>query len=338
MMIMKIKNLFPVALLSLCVCGAPYSNDDILYLLSIPRASDLEVSFESNQRSQGLRTVADACPAEPATTYLKMRTAAQDLNTSLLAILGIVDLITQYPPTEREENFRRWGPWTDKGVSYQVEVRRTVTDGDVQFSYEMNGKLPNEEAWRVLLSGQLLEGATSSDGRGNMSLDFDQMRVVNPSTTDQGQFDVDYDTRGDGLSLGLSIRSSSIALSSTTTSQIRMSHFEKADVLARYAYEESENGMGSFRIEGAFDVHEDDAEILPKEEFMTVFARWIEDQRGRAETTIEGGEISGIVRVSECWDSDFILNYREGQFNRLTATCGNAANCPAEYQESGFLR
>jgi len=267
-----------------------------------------------------------------------VRDGARGINTSLLSVLGIVDVVTLYPPSERQDDFRRWGPWEDQEKAFQLEVYRTTTSSRSQYSYEMHGKRIGDSEWRVLLSGELLEGNTASAGRGKLFLDLDAISSIDPASQDKDRFSVDYDTRSNGLSFDLIIRSSSVSLSSAVTKQIRNEQFMSADILARYSYLETENGAGHFKIEGPTDVHKDSDPNLSQQEFLTISARWAADQKGRAETTIEGGDTEDALRASECWDDSFVLTYRDARFGAITDICGLVENCGAEFQSSDFLR
>jgi len=319
-------------------CGAPYSNDDILFRLAIPSADTLELSVESVQTQQALRKAQDMCPAETALSYLRLRETARAINGSLFSVLSIVDVVMRYPPSEREEDFRRWGPWEDKEKAYQLNVYRTRSSTVAQFRYEMQGRRIDADEWLVLLAGDLLEGDSAANGRGTLMFDFDAMSQIDPSSKEENSFSVDYDTQDSGLSFLLTVKSSSISLMSWATAEIRKEHFGDDDTLLRYLFFEDAGGAGRFQIEGPTDVHKDSDPNLAQEEFMTISGRWLSDQSGRAETTIESGDVQSRLRVSECWDKDLVLNFREGQYDFLTTTCGVVENCPAPFQNPEFLR
>src|SRR5262245_44869811 len=95
-------------LLAVAACGN-FSNEDLLFLAGVPRPHEVEMEVEAVGGEAG-----QALVGAPAELYGVAHNAAQELNGGVAGILALVgQLGAGYPPTERAEDSRVWGPVTD---------------------------------------------------------------------------------------------------------------------------------------------------------------------------------------------------------------------------------
>src|SRR5437016_5192440 len=97
-----------ILLCAVCACGN-LSNEDIAFLVAIPRAGSLKVQVPAGDASQ------PACQFGNAGVYTNAKATGASINAGLDGILKLVDTVRGLAPTSRTPDTRTWGPFPDGG-------------------------------------------------------------------------------------------------------------------------------------------------------------------------------------------------------------------------------
>ena len=110
-------------LLLLAGCAEPISNDFLLedqeFLGALPHRGQHEVAVEE-------------ASAPPDETELQRGVA--EFNADIGELLGWVDTVSGYPPSERTEDGRSWGPYGGDDLQWRLDVER-VESGQFQWAF-----------------------------------------------------------------------------------------------------------------------------------------------------------------------------------------------------------
>lgn len=319
----------------LTACNEPFSNDDLLFLKAPPRGLRLEVP-EQELKQQALRIAApgDETPAE---FYLSSRAAAESVNDGILGLLDLVDTVVEYPPTIREPDKRIWGPFPIDDVNQlalvitRIHTATTVaftSDSTPEFvdeiyEYAMLGQKIGgpEEDFIVLFSGRSIPDADSPHGTGVMIVNFDGFRLLDPAEDGRGQVVLSYDSREGHTWVDV--------LADTTIGGAFEPDFA-------WRYRLNADRLGSF----VFYQRGNLIETSPALEILGIAARWLPDNRGRADVVVTEGDVgSNFFFVSECWDPRFTRVYLASNIPEPKYSAfGDLENCGPELQISEFDR
>ena len=320
-------------------CAEPFSNEDIVFLKSLPNKDLLRVDVPKEAQanalraqSHALRATQVACPAEVSKTYLDTRKTSDEINTGLLAILQIVDTVTQFPPTERDDDLRRW-TFTDKGKAFQLDIVRVrtativtspnaeVVPLDDLFEYTMRARFVGDAEWNLPLGGTFAPIGTARRGLGTLYLDFDAIAAVDPDTIERGSFNVRYDTRGESIALAVDLRD-----------------FGKVGEMpsdGRYTFFEDGEDNGKFVFSVPSNVDDDPAK--PALENLDITSRWRADRTGRGDVRATGGDLTEAIEFSECWDPNFLRTFAQWSKDGFGGQCGDVMTaCAPEHQTPDF--
>lgn len=297
---MKNAPLLLAAALALAGCHEPFSNEDLLFLKAAPRGLRIEVP-EGQMGGQALR----AAQGEdgPARFYLDTRKAAEDANVGVFGLLDLVDVVVAYPPTVREDDRRIWGPFpSDERTELALVVDRVRTATVVTFTsssaparadeiynYSFLGRPigGSDEDYILLFGGRSLPQVSNRQGTGLMVVNFDGIKQLNPNEDAIGQLLVGYDTRDDATIVD-------IAADAMVTGAF------EPDVAWHYRLEPS--GAGRF----VYFLRENLFDTTDARELLGVAARWMPDNRGRADVIVTEGDVPiPFYYASECWDPSF---------------------------------
>ncbi|CAN0546381.1 unnamed protein product, partial [Laminaria digitata] len=276
---------FVCAFTALTGCYEPFSNDDILFLKAAPRGLEVSVPNKTGA-GQALRVAQTGDDDTAARFYQDTRRAAEGVNEGVLSLLDMVDAVVAFEPTVREEDQRIWGPFpVDGGNELALVVNRTRTatvvtftstsapaQADAIYDYAMLGRPigGSDEDYVSLFAGRSLPQASNRQGTGVMIVNFDGIRMLDPSSDGQGVLFLGYDTR-DGRTV--------VEVAADTM----VSGMFEADVAWVYRLEAS--GAGRFN----YFVREDIVETTAQRELLAIAARWMPDNRGRADVVVTQG-------------------------------------------------
>ena len=282
-------------------CNAPFSNDEILFLKAAPRGLRIEVPDDGGSMQQGLH-VAQSDEETPARFYQDTLRTAEETNQGIFSLLDLVDALVALEPSVREEDRRIWGPLpVSEGLELALLVDRvrtatvvkftstsTPTETDQLFTYALMGRPPGtgDAGWVPLFGGQSVPDASDRQGTGNMAVDLDAIRALDPTSDGAGLIFVAYDTRFGETAIDLALDT------------VRRGPF-----MARAAWAYRDDGLGGGRF--VFFLVEDLIDTTAAEEILGVAARWLPSGRGRADVVVTEGDVPSFYLASECWDDGF---------------------------------
>jgi hypothetical protein len=331
--------------LAVSACNDPFSNDDILFLKSLPSRRQLEVDVPSGgapdggTSRSGLR-VEDDAPPTPSKYYHDAVDAAAKLNEGIDKVLSIVEAAEKVPPTQRdlEGDQRIWGPFLgDHEAYYTIAIHRvrtsttikwtsTSTHAEVSVYFEFTvTAFPKAEPKNVitLIAGRYApEGANISQGQGQLFLNFEGGRVINSSSSDRGLLLVTYDNR-----FGQKTVEAALDTSGDYSHPFKMistgTHFELQT-----------SGLTKFEFIAVGDVIMSPA---MQNETVVVITQFAPDRHGRADAVITGGDVGVGVYIYdvECWDTSFNRTYETTNIPGQPPLIGMQSNC-MEFQKSPF--
>lgn len=194
--------------LALGACGN-YSTEDLRFLAALPTREDLHVSVPTDGNA-GAVTMC-GWPGR-SDVWLWAKPTSDGLNRAVGFVISLVDVVRQYPPTAREEDLRRWGPFPDKnhpGHEIQIVIRRSYPagpDAPPRHNYRFEARRAGAPTFDPLIVGTFA-GASSSRGHGTVDLYFENFWNVgvNDDTTPHGTMDIAYDRASDPVTIDLDL-------------------------------------------------------------------------------------------------------------------------------------
>ncbi len=259
--------------------------------------------------------------ADYAPWYAFTRAVRGGVNLVTAQVLGSVWAVAQTEPTTVDEGEATWGPHTDalEPVTYRFRVARIARD---EYTYVLEGRPKASHAddtYRALLSGHGYGKSHENHGQGDLTIDLDVARELDPLAheLDSGTVHISYQlphdwTRGDALPR-------TIVAEVTPDPALNRESFSVTSNAER-------DGAGSLDVQAEADVDDSKATRL---EAVSVSSRWRADGAGRADISIAGGDVPpepGVVRAVECWRPDFSRSYYRDSVS-FAPTEGEASAC-----------
>jgi hypothetical protein len=312
--------------LALSACNDPFSNEDILFLKSVPTNKDLSIdvpggdagvssmghALRPQDSSSDAGSSTDGGLPTPAEFYKNALKAGSDINGAVDFVLSLVHAIDAYPPTKRQNDARYWGPFPpDKnGIEWALGIYRsrtattvkgtstsTLAHAEGSFAYVFAGRLVSSTTTAFI---PVIEGFTpiipDADGSvGKMLLDFDAAKTLNPASKDSGRLYIVYDNRFHQKTVEVAVDSTPLGLKPFT------------EVKAGYRFSVDTARNTQFLFIQIGDVENP---VPPNDrgpELLLIQTRFVPDRRGRADVVITDGDVGrgNYVYVEECWDSSF---------------------------------
>ena len=299
-----------MALAVLAACGN-YSTEDLRFLAALPTREDLRVAppaADAAQALTGATAAATSCSTDgTADVWLWAKPTSDGLNAGVDFVLSLVDVVRKYPPTAREENARRWGPFPDDkhpGHELQIVIVRTFpygTEARPVHEYRFEGRVTGTSVFDPVIVGTF-EGPSSRRGRGGVGLDFQAMHDIGiaDATTPRGRMDILYDRVSDPVTIELAL----------TQQGFGVEQFS-------YGYAGNRDGSGRFdyRFKNA------------NRDVLTVSTGY--DAAGAGRASVEyTAFLGGTGSFSQCWGAGACLTYVRDPLN---FTCGTAPCSFGEY-------
>lgn len=226
-------------------------------------------------------------------------------------ILAAVKAVTDEQPTTLESKKAVWGPWSGSALE-PVTWRFSVTEGATdEFDYVLEGKPRNgsDSEYKAVLRGKGYGKSNSAYRTGNFSVDNDAFRSLDSAHgKDDGSVKVVYDLKN------LEKRNIKVELRPGGTKG-------KADIDVQHA----SGGAGTLNIVAQLDI---DSSKSTKAEDITIVSRWNTAGAGRADISLQGGDVAsvGVVKASECWSTSFSRVYYSDSVTSEPTT-GDPAAC-----------
>jgi hypothetical protein len=270
---------------ALGACG-DYSTEDLRFLVALPQRQDLEVAVPAGG-SPGALTV---CANGSADVWRGAKDTSDGLNRGVDFLVSLIDVVRGYPPTAREENARRWGPFPAErhpGRELQIVLTRSFPPelgGAPRHAYAFQAR-EGSGPFRDVIAGAF-EGASASRGSGTVVLDFEALwalRMNDGDDTPRGLMQVTYDRASEPVTISLTFTQEAFGLAQFG-----------------YAFTGYRDGRGAFdyRIQdGAGDV-------------LTVATGYGATGAGRAAVEYDPSPPGGPTgSFRQCWDRSACLTY-----------------------------
>jgi hypothetical protein len=282
------RAIAPVLAVALAACGN-YSTEDLRFLAALPTRADLQVAVPAD----GNPGAATVCAIGAADVWLWAKPTSDGLNRGVAFVISLVDVVRKYPPTAREDDLRRWGPFPDDkhpGHDLQIVIARTYpdgSDGPPLHTYSFQAR-EGGGAFQDLISGSF-RGASSSRGRGNVVLDFEAFHALhmNDDTTPRGTMQIAYDRTSDPVTIDLQLTSEGFGV-----------------VRFDYGFAGYEDGHGAF----------DYAFRNLRGDLLSVSTRYLATGAGRNAVTFTAAG-GGTGSFQQCWNASACLTYLEDPTN-----------------------
>ena len=309
---MLLRRTLPLllAVLTFAGCGN-LSNEDLVFLSAVPKPKEVELTVQEQSTPANALTSADAV-GDDAAYYALASSIATGLNQGVTNILTLVDTLGKgYPPTERTDDARIWGPVANvdgKGLTLRLEIQReTLDSGAPRFYFclavaqdaNVAGTPPrcreaDKNGFQTILSGhydpQSVEGGARS-GSGEIKLDFEAAQRAHAAKPDErGTLALTYDFSqgGDAKQIHVLVTAPG--------------DFGSLPVSMDYDYGRSIDAHVDFSFGLTNYIDPADASGKPSDSSIT--ASWIENVAGRADAVKRGGDLEAdqYAAVIECWD------------------------------------
>lgn len=287
-------------------------------LKAAPDPDSLEVTIPENDKGYAKGFAKESELGGLPEYYDLTVDVSRSLNFWILGMLGQLDEILTYPPTQTDDDTCFWGPFIPNGLS-PVEVRfqmSKVSDSDYDYVWEHRPK-NTDEKFTPIWGGAITPATdTARRGVGTMFMDFTEAKRLDPTWNATGRMDVEYDTYSDGRLIDITFTDwDSEGLGVPTD--------------GAYHYHNHADNRGEFSFALG-------AEFSPGDspESWAVTTQWESDGTGISVSTISGGDLDGLsYQGTECWDSLFRLtyyNYRLNEGGNLVSEdeAGDEAACP----------
>lgn len=318
----------------LCVaCGTPLSNDrfedDALFAAALPAAQDLEVTTPTDTARMAEARAQRGVDAEPSASSSLARTCAdvssstcnpdayrqqsvevaQNMNTFVADLLGILDRIRSKPPSERTETTRVWGPAPTDETQTSF-YRLSISWDDPSFTYYLfMGKSASYQG-DVVMHGWFSPGSTAREGMGEFTFNLAVRYSYLQRGSDSGSVFVTYDTRGTRLAIelhGYELKPPDHAV----------------PIEDYYAFRSDGAGSGHFYFDRPKDL--DDPEALDR---LSLWSVWT-PEGGRSDLWVYTMEPDAPYnKGTECWNADLQPTYFYGACDQ-GVTWSDIGACPA---------
>jgi hypothetical protein len=277
-------------------CGN-YSTEDLRFLAALPYREDLRVTVPAEGATAaaalagGTALSACAAPGE-ATAWLDARRTSDGLNAGVDFVVGLIDAVRRYPPTARDDDYRRWGPFDAEnhpGREIQIVMERSWPlgeEGPPEYAYRFEARWKDDPAFTPLIEGSF-SGASAARGGGDVQLFFANFIALgmNDATTPDTTMTIAYDRASDPVTIDLSLTSGGFGVASFL-----------------YQFDGYADGSGTFKYR-----------IVDAGSTLTVGAAWNPAKAGRARIAYVGAMGSGFV--DDCWDASACLVYADDPYD-----------------------
>jgi hypothetical protein len=288
-------------------CGN-YSTEDIRFLSALPHREDLHVAVPAGGTAPAgalatrAAVTSATCPSLPgdATVWQWAKPTSDGLNAGVDWVVGLIDVIRRYPPTRREEDWRRWGPFDDEKhprLEIQVTMTRSWPSGLAgvpRYAYAFEARVKAGGSWTPIVEGYF-DGASSASGGGQVDLRFDNIRLLQMDDSDSpdGIMSIQYDRASDPRTTQLSLGTGGFGV-----------------VQFDYGYSGYADGRGAF----------DYAFRNAAGDLLEVATSYDAAGAGRLRVQFTAAA-GGTGFFNQCWNAAGCLVYVDDPFN-FTESCG----------------
>jgi hypothetical protein len=297
-------------------CGN-FSQEDLLFLAARPTRDDLTLQ-PPGAAAEGGRTQALGLACIEGDLRCEAERAAQLLNELTFALLGLLEDISDQPPTVRAVGYRRWGPFTVGDVAtatYMLQMERLPTANDAPTSYrfclhghaggdDRSGQtdvtVPScdddgggDESLLMLWDGNISAEAGTSlrTASGGMRLLGDRVSAVSGDRSLGGTLLFSFEHAAGNRRIDIDVDQAA---------------FDDGDERGplRYRFATQPDNSGSVVLEIARDlIGAGIAFDRSAPEQLRLRSVWQADQSGRGEGSVSGGDLDAPVIWQQCWSA-----------------------------------
>jgi hypothetical protein len=272
--------------------------------MTVPESAGQALTVESH--SQALKQ------GETADTLQLTRLVSGVVNGGGAFVLGLVKLVTAFPPTQLSPDEAVWGPWTDRNdpVAWKLTVAKQGSD---TYAYKLEGrdKTMVTGAFTAILTGThkpALDGSgdpIEGFGSGSFLLDWDARNTLPAAPRDPLHNEPDVG----------SVQYTYARVSASATLEVDAAFRNVRDderpgqrANADYRYRATPNMGGSMDF-----VHAAPKSMTMNAATWAVKSRWLQTGAGRSDVRAKGGDIpAGMVATfNECWDSNYASRFAD---------------------------
>ncbi|MFL5406996.1 MAG: hypothetical protein ACJ79O_14235 [Myxococcales bacterium] len=289
-----------LALLLACAACGSLSNEDIAFLSALPRKDDLHVEVPLPSSAQ------PACAIGDAADWKRAKATGDDINSAVDKVLGLLDVVRTFPPSQRKKDLRVWGPFPDQqhpGIEYEVSILRFPPPPDAKetlaYLYSFEGRRRGGP-FRTVIDGFFL-GGQAKGGQGEVGLHFDAAYALgtNAANDPHGDMTLRYDETSEP-------RTVQLAVGSLGQGGLALDPFD-------YFYAGYANGSGRF-----------DYVLNDGRTSKVISAFFKASGAGTATITVRTPLVT--AEVSECWDDVACLTFVRDP-SSVTNLCGPNTSC-----------
>jgi hypothetical protein len=311
-------NRIAPAVLTLLTFGCGFDKADG-FRQGFPKSEAVTIKIPGSTGSalSGEATRRDGLEGDKAGLYVLTRGVTLLVNAGGAAVLLLVKSIADHPATSVTGSVAVWGPHTDplSPNTYRFTVTRVKTD---EYSYvlEAKGKTEADSAFRTILSGS--HTVTGPElGSGSFLLDWNVASTLPEHDDNVGTAKYTYSRTS---------TSAQVKIDALFTQVNDRDTGKKVDV--DYAFTANPGQGGNFEFKLTKDLAAGAAL-----ETASVKSRWQESGAGRSDVKVNGGNLTAVATMSECWDSGFASRFLLASF-AANAGWGQESACAfstAEY-------
>lgn len=249
--------------------------------------------------------------------YLFTAKVTSDVNAMIALPLILVDHVTQYPPSEinDEGTVATWGPYSDAldPVETALVVSHPSPESDWEWTFIQKAKGADDADYVPVIAGIVDAGSTRELHSGTFAIDFDTMTTMNPNVGAGGVFVSEYDVDEAGV---------------TAAAIFQGFHDGGQEIDAAYEYDQIHGAEGTMDLGWLGDLDGDGTD-----EIHVVRSRWTAEGAGRADAVLTGGSLGETAFFeSECWDGQFDPVYNANSWSGTED--GDAGLCA--FDEASF--
>jgi hypothetical protein len=300
----------------------------------VPRHEDVSLAFPGNAStsqalSGGEGSVSAPLLGEKSEFYEVTRAITVTVNVATASVLGLVKLITAFPPTSIGMDVAVWGPHTEplSPNTWRLTVHRLAL-GQFQYQFEAKDKTKDDSAYVIVLSGHhnvanpmvhRRRAHLPDYGHGDFIIDWDAAQTLPEHDDNVGTAAFTYSR-----------------LSPTADIMIDVDFHNVRDdetqmlVDATYEYTATPGAGGDFQ----FTITKNAVVTTTAPETLSIRSRWQESGAGRSDARFNGGDLAMGATANECWDSVFKSVYMTNSYGDAAKMWGAETACvfpTAEY-------
>jgi hypothetical protein len=301
-----VRHLAPAAALLLAVSNLACGASDVVVEGPTPTSTSLDVRAKSALPSkstvavgtpsasaaapQHLKVVAGDPGAQASTVggvsswYLTTVSLAGSVNGSVIAVLGMLETITELPGASCTATTCTWGPGSGplEAVDWKLVVNYVTSTDSFTYAFSGRAKAGGDGLFHDVLTGTAKPSALPHRGSGTFTIDNAASHLLNPTNHDQGNLQVSYSnaTPGQGHL------------------DVTFLGFPDGDhpgqnINAVYRFDEAGTGNG-----GGLEVA---THNLASGDRATIHSRWKGTGAGRSDAAVSVASPQYAASLSECW-------------------------------------